>query len=103
MEAVSVIDVLYVYEYLHINFQASKQRHAFYPRRGRQRCTLRHVMPLYMYTHFSPIVLLVPCNRGNTLPDTGIESETTRPTRQSNILNRKQGEYVNLPTNFSNK
>ncbi|KAF9796947.1 hypothetical protein SFRURICE_007490 [Spodoptera frugiperda] len=23
------------------------QRHAFYPRRGRQRCTLRHVMPLY--------------------------------------------------------
>ncbi|KAF9794472.1 hypothetical protein SFRURICE_003174, partial [Spodoptera frugiperda] len=23
------------------------QRHAFYPRRGRRRCTLRHVMPLY--------------------------------------------------------
>ncbi|KAF9800951.1 hypothetical protein SFRURICE_014124 [Spodoptera frugiperda] len=35
------------------------QRHAFYPRRGRQRCTFRHVMPLYlcMYTHFSPFVL----------------------------------------------
>uniref|UniRef100_A0A2H1WMN9 SFRICE_029093 n=1 Tax=Spodoptera frugiperda TaxID=7108 RepID=A0A2H1WMN9_SPOFR len=24
-----------------------KQRYAFYPRRGRQRCTLRHAMPLY--------------------------------------------------------
>ncbi|KAF9800038.1 hypothetical protein SFRURICE_004450, partial [Spodoptera frugiperda] len=23
------------------------QRHPFYPRKGRQRCTLRHVMPLY--------------------------------------------------------
>uniref|UniRef100_A0A2H1VWA8 SFRICE_021203 n=1 Tax=Spodoptera frugiperda TaxID=7108 RepID=A0A2H1VWA8_SPOFR len=26
---------------------AHTQRHAFYPRRGRQRCTLQHVMPLY--------------------------------------------------------
>ncbi|KAF9791574.1 hypothetical protein SFRURICE_008792 [Spodoptera frugiperda] len=37
------------------------QRHAFYSRRGRQRCTLRHVMPLYKLIQFSPFgVSLLP-------------------------------------------
>ncbi|KAF9793976.1 hypothetical protein SFRURICE_003412 [Spodoptera frugiperda] len=34
------------------------QRHAFYPRRGRQRCTLRHVIPLYnVHTLFTICVI----------------------------------------------
>uniref|UniRef100_A0A2H1WTQ1 SFRICE_025653 n=1 Tax=Spodoptera frugiperda TaxID=7108 RepID=A0A2H1WTQ1_SPOFR len=36
--------------------ELQSQRHAFYPRRGKQRCTLRHVMPLYTYNihpHFT--------------------------------------------------
>ncbi|KAF9804733.1 hypothetical protein SFRURICE_007636 [Spodoptera frugiperda] len=42
-----------------------KHRHAFYPRRGRQRCSLRHVMPLYNVHPFfticfrSPIIFLL--------------------------------------------
>uniref|UniRef100_A0A2H1W4I5 SFRICE_005521 n=1 Tax=Spodoptera frugiperda TaxID=7108 RepID=A0A2H1W4I5_SPOFR len=32
--------------------------HVFYPRRGRQRCTLRHVMPLYnVHTLFTICVI----------------------------------------------
>uniref|UniRef100_A0A2H1W483 SFRICE_030268 n=1 Tax=Spodoptera frugiperda TaxID=7108 RepID=A0A2H1W483_SPOFR len=59
----------------------------FYSRRGRQRCTLWHVMP--MYNVYPLFTIYVP---GNTLPDPAIEPETpsptvalatTRPTRQT--------------------
>ncbi|KAF9801890.1 hypothetical protein SFRURICE_009743 [Spodoptera frugiperda] len=53
--------------YLHGNFTLlignvpKKYRHAFYLRMGRQRCTLRHVMPLYnvqpMFTIYEPIAI----------------------------------------------
>ncbi|KAF9799237.1 hypothetical protein SFRURICE_006497 [Spodoptera frugiperda] len=34
--------------FLHLQLpNKKKQRHAFYPRKGRQRCTFRHAMPLY--------------------------------------------------------
>ncbi|KAF9797558.1 hypothetical protein SFRURICE_016884, partial [Spodoptera frugiperda] len=42
-QSISNINALYPYYYVLSNVQ----RHAFYPRRGRQRCTLLHVMPLY--------------------------------------------------------
>uniref|UniRef100_A0A2H1W960 SFRICE_028040 n=1 Tax=Spodoptera frugiperda TaxID=7108 RepID=A0A2H1W960_SPOFR len=90
---------------------SDSDRHAFYPRRGRQRCTLQHVMPLYnvqLYTHFSPFSHVVggesiaiywtqfqtscyyrdffrksvKCS-SNTLPDPGIEPETL--VRQSHL------------------
>ncbi|KAF9787583.1 hypothetical protein SFRURICE_001635 [Spodoptera frugiperda] len=37
----------------------NKQRHAFYPRRGRQRFTLRHVMPLYNVHQLSPLFCVI--------------------------------------------
>ncbi|KAF9811915.1 hypothetical protein SFRURICE_021272 [Spodoptera frugiperda] len=41
------------------------QRHAFYPRRGRQRYTLRHVMPLYDVHPFFTICVMNPyCHIG---------------------------------------
>ncbi|KAF9805072.1 hypothetical protein SFRURICE_010255 [Spodoptera frugiperda] len=64
------------------------QRHAFYPRRDRQRCTLRHLMPLY---NVHPLFIIyikshIPCHYleifgkpkkpNNTLLDLGIEPET---------------------------
>ncbi|KAF9797283.1 hypothetical protein SFRURICE_006265 [Spodoptera frugiperda] len=72
------------------NLHYNKQRHAFYPRRGRQRSSLRHVMPLYN-VHCTPTCVISPIN---TLLDPGIEPETpcpavafatTLPTRQSNL------------------
>ncbi|KAF9804552.1 hypothetical protein SFRURICE_014460 [Spodoptera frugiperda] len=52
-----------------------------YPRRGRQRCTLRHVMPLYNVHPLFTICVISPILRAttnskmssNTLPDTEIE------------------------------
>uniref|UniRef100_A0A2H1V719 SFRICE_015655 n=1 Tax=Spodoptera frugiperda TaxID=7108 RepID=A0A2H1V719_SPOFR len=46
------------------------QPHAFYPRRGRQRCSLRHVMPLY---NVHPLFNICVISSINTLPDPGIE------------------------------
>uniref|UniRef100_A0A2H1VD82 SFRICE_011347 n=1 Tax=Spodoptera frugiperda TaxID=7108 RepID=A0A2H1VD82_SPOFR len=37
-----------------------RQRHAFYPRRGKQRCTLRHLMPLYNIHPLFTICVLSP-------------------------------------------
>ncbi|KAF9801865.1 hypothetical protein SFRURICE_009718 [Spodoptera frugiperda] len=36
-------------------------RHAFYPRQGRQRCTLRHLMPLYNVHKLLTICVKEPC------------------------------------------
>ncbi|KAF9819513.1 hypothetical protein SFRURICE_003606, partial [Spodoptera frugiperda] len=67
--------------------ETKKKRQTFYSRRGRQRCTLWHVMP--MYNVYPLFTIYVP---GNTLPDPAIEPETpsptvalatTRPTRQT--------------------
>ncbi|KAF9806798.1 hypothetical protein SFRURICE_009485 [Spodoptera frugiperda] len=88
-----------------VNYNSAKNRNKkrFYPRRGRQRCTLRHVIPLYNVHPLSTICVKVTCNRGayyhildtipysallqrnfrktekkprHTLPDPGIEPET---------------------------
>ncbi|KAF9808163.1 hypothetical protein SFRURICE_008666 [Spodoptera frugiperda] len=76
------------------------QRHAIYPRRGRHKCTLRYVMPLYnvhpLFTICGVSLLRYTGHwPSNTLPDPGIEPETpcsavalatTRPTRQSSCF-----------------
>ncbi|KAF9822581.1 hypothetical protein SFRURICE_015987, partial [Spodoptera frugiperda] len=61
------------------------QRQAFYPRRGRQRCTLQHVMPLYnVHPHFTICVI------NSVLLDTEKSSKIQKssvvlcPTRESN-------------------
>ncbi|KAF9804822.1 hypothetical protein SFRURICE_007725 [Spodoptera frugiperda] len=79
------------------------QLHAFYPRRGRQRCTLRHVMPLYnvhplftifvLKSHNTVLLRIFTNNRKSqyNLPDgmkhrepcSAVALATTRPTRQS--------------------
>uniref|UniRef100_A0A2H1VGG3 SFRICE_013438 n=1 Tax=Spodoptera frugiperda TaxID=7108 RepID=A0A2H1VGG3_SPOFR len=87
------------------------QRHPFYPRRGRQRCTLRHVKPVYNVHPLLIIYVISPAHplfqgdsvllirkfrktekkHRNTLSDPGIEPlspcpvvalATTRPTNQ---------------------
>uniref|UniRef100_A0A2H1WG93 SFRICE_024243 n=1 Tax=Spodoptera frugiperda TaxID=7108 RepID=A0A2H1WG93_SPOFR len=45
-------------------------RHAFYPRRGRQRCTMWHVMPLYKVHSLFTICVISPMLKGFTLFDT---------------------------------
>ncbi|KAF9808253.1 hypothetical protein SFRURICE_003030, partial [Spodoptera frugiperda] len=46
------------------------QRHAFYPQRGRQRCTgtIRHVMPLYNVHPLFTILILCPTRESNRRP-----------------------------------
>ncbi|KAF9810744.1 hypothetical protein SFRURICE_000801 [Spodoptera frugiperda] len=68
-----------------------KRRHAFYPRSGRQRCTLQHIMLLYTVHLLFTICVISPILRAtteefcekqkksNTLPDPGIEPETLCP------------------------
>uniref|UniRef100_A0A2H1VDG1 SFRICE_027595 n=1 Tax=Spodoptera frugiperda TaxID=7108 RepID=A0A2H1VDG1_SPOFR len=45
-----------------LNFIIHMQRHAFYPRRGRQRCLLRHVMALYNVHLLFTICVKSPIN-----------------------------------------
>uniref|UniRef100_A0A2H1V182 SFRICE_027306 n=1 Tax=Spodoptera frugiperda TaxID=7108 RepID=A0A2H1V182_SPOFR len=59
------------------------QRHAVYTRRDRQKCSLRHVMPLYNVHPLFTICVLSPILRAttekhpsNSLPDPGMEPET---------------------------
>ncbi|KAF9807306.1 hypothetical protein SFRURICE_018953 [Spodoptera frugiperda] len=52
------------------------QRYAFYPRKVRQKCILRHVIPLYNVHPLFTICVISPIN---TLPDPGIEPETPYP------------------------
>uniref|UniRef100_A0A2H1VIS7 SFRICE_024274 n=1 Tax=Spodoptera frugiperda TaxID=7108 RepID=A0A2H1VIS7_SPOFR len=69
------------------------QRHALYSRRGRQRCSLRHVMPLFN----TPCYYIMRNFRktrkkpSNTLPDPGIEPETF-PVQQLHLRPLNQQE-----------
>uniref|UniRef100_A0A2H1WW26 SFRICE_004749 n=1 Tax=Spodoptera frugiperda TaxID=7108 RepID=A0A2H1WW26_SPOFR len=52
-------------QFLHIF--AYMQRHAFHPRRGRQRCTLRHVKPLYNVHPLFTSCVISPISINNVL------------------------------------
>ncbi|KAF9794237.1 hypothetical protein SFRURICE_009614 [Spodoptera frugiperda] len=71
--------------------QYSMQHHAFYPRKGRLRCTLRHVPPYNYKSHVIggmpiPIFFEKPKRTSNILPDPGIEPKTPGPTQYNNQL-----------------
>ncbi|KAF9796855.1 hypothetical protein SFRURICE_015837, partial [Spodoptera frugiperda] len=49
-------------------FFKKKRRYAFYPRRGRQRCSLRHVMLLYNVYPLFTICVISPMVENHTMP-----------------------------------
>ncbi|KAF9795649.1 hypothetical protein SFRURICE_015199, partial [Spodoptera frugiperda] len=61
-------------------------RHAFYPRRGRQRCSLRHVMPLYNVHPLFTICVISPILHATTekFYKNRKSPVTLCPTRESN-------------------
>ncbi|KAF9800404.1 hypothetical protein SFRURICE_016794 [Spodoptera frugiperda] len=77
------------------------QRHALYSRKGRQGCTLRHVMPLYNVHPLFTIYVISPIHRATT--EKFLKNRKKRsnicPTRESNPrplvrqpLNRRSGQ-----------
>ncbi|KAF9817551.1 hypothetical protein SFRURICE_014690, partial [Spodoptera frugiperda] len=96
------------------------QRHAFYPRRGRQRCTLWRVLPCTIYSHFSQLyytyLSLILCtisdsvlllrnfrkseNSSNTLPNPGIEPETPSLAVQTNEALISANAKLDIPMNM---
>ncbi|KAF9822470.1 hypothetical protein SFRURICE_006553, partial [Spodoptera frugiperda] len=65
--------------------------------KGRQRCTLRHVMPLY---NVHPILTICIISPINTLPDPGIEPET--PCRAVAIATTRGSRIIVIPLPYCN-
>ncbi|KAF9791766.1 hypothetical protein SFRURICE_020165 [Spodoptera frugiperda] len=83
------------------------QRHTFYLRRGSQRCTLRHVMPLYnvyslftnlCYNFHSNVIGGEPIAIPGTFPDTVLLSSLTPKFNKSFILAINTNTSAGKPT-----